>query len=364
VVAMIAILAGIVIFAFDPVRQLGTGRNAQRMSDITQINAALDQYFINNFHYPPSVPTTALKEICDTGTASSTHDLDCTDLVDLSVLVPDYLVAIPRDPTGENNYEIMKDGSEKIILTAPDAENDAFVAIGTSTPEGGEEVEDPIVAGLREGLVAYYPLDGDTNDYKGSNDLVIQGDVSSTEDAILGSAYNLNGGYLEAENGSLLNNYSAATFCGWVKLSNLSQYTGIFNTRNDAGDPFFSIQQDVTYRNQVFFWFVKDGEYSQAQNGDYVGNIDAGSFYHICGTWDGSTGRVKIYSNGDYVDLGYHSGVIGTLGSALTDLYIGYNGEGVSYGVFDDVAIWNRALEDSEISDLYNENNGRSLLVN
>jgi hypothetical protein len=254
----------------------------------------------------------------------------------------------------------MKDSNSRLVLEAPQAELGEFIAIGaTASSTGGA------LGTLLDGLVAYYPLDSDTDDYIGSNDLVIQGSVSPSEDSVLGTAYSLEGGYLEAENGDFLNNFSAATFCGWVKLSSLSQYTGIFNTRNDAGDPFFSIQQDVTDRKQVFFWFVKGGEYSQAQSGDYVGNIDAdGNFYYICGTWDGDTGQVKIYSNGLYSDLYYNNaGAIGAL-SGLTDLYIGYNGEGVSYGIFDEVGIWDRVLSADEISELYNGGDGLSLLVN
>jgi prepilin-type N-terminal cleavage/methylation domain-containing protein len=152
VMGMIAIIAGIVVVAINPARQLKLAHNSQRMSDLSQINDALDQYFINNFHFPTTIPTTTLKEVCDTGATPAPSGMACTDLVDLSELVPDYLAAIPSDPSGEvvafldkiipkayaltggNGYKIMKDASEKIVLTAPNAELEAFIAIGTSTP--------------------------------------------------------------------------------------------------------------------------------------------------------------------------------------------------------------------------------------
>ena len=45
VVGIIAILAGIVIIAINPSRQLAQVRNSQRISDIKQINNAMIQYY-------------------------------------------------------------------------------------------------------------------------------------------------------------------------------------------------------------------------------------------------------------------------------------------------------------------------------
>ena len=48
VVGIISILAGIVIVAINPSKQLATVRNAERKSDIKQIDSALTQYYIDN----------------------------------------------------------------------------------------------------------------------------------------------------------------------------------------------------------------------------------------------------------------------------------------------------------------------------
>ena len=156
VVGIIAILAGIVIVAINPSKQLATVRNTQRKSDIKQIDSAVQQYYIDHNRYPSSI-TTSLTEICDTGSvASTTQAVDttpCGSLVNLSPLVPTYLVAIPKDPQGAlpavslldkilptafaaiggNGYEVMKSSSNKIITVAAKAELNQVVAIGTST---------------------------------------------------------------------------------------------------------------------------------------------------------------------------------------------------------------------------------------
>ncbi len=73
VIGIIAILAGIVIVAINPSKQLATVRNTERRSDIKQLNSALTQYYIDHTTYPSSVNSlNTLTEVCDTGTLSTT----------------------------------------------------------------------------------------------------------------------------------------------------------------------------------------------------------------------------------------------------------------------------------------------------
>ena len=66
VVAIIAILAGIVIVAINPAKQLGNARDSQRKSDISNIYKAVNQYLIDHGQIPTTI-TTTLTPICDTG---------------------------------------------------------------------------------------------------------------------------------------------------------------------------------------------------------------------------------------------------------------------------------------------------------
>jgi len=150
VVAIIAVLAGIVVVAINPGKQLATVRNTERTFNLSEIHKAMQQYFIDHYTYPAATPTT-LTEICNTGSNSTSTGIDCTGLIDLSPLVPTYLTSIPVDPQGStlsfiNNlipkvyattngtgYKVMKDTNNKIVLTAPQAELSAFIAIGTTT---------------------------------------------------------------------------------------------------------------------------------------------------------------------------------------------------------------------------------------
>ncbi len=126
VVAIIAALAGIVIFAINPGKQLADTRDAERGTDANTILNAVYQYSIdNNGDLPEGIEETA-GEICKEGMDPDDDDCD----VDISVLTDNetYLVALPEDPTNPADsdgigYEIAKTAHGRIVVTAPNAEN-------------------------------------------------------------------------------------------------------------------------------------------------------------------------------------------------------------------------------------------------
>ncbi len=128
VVATIAILAGIVILAINPSKQLGEARNAQRRADINTILNAVYQYSLDHNGSLPSSITTTATEICKTGGT-------CTGLISLSDLTTSetYLTAIPSDPSGGCNtngvcYRIMKTSNGRVTVSAPGAEQGATIS--------------------------------------------------------------------------------------------------------------------------------------------------------------------------------------------------------------------------------------------
>jgi prepilin-type N-terminal cleavage/methylation domain-containing protein len=128
VVAAIAILAGIVILAINPGKQLGDTRNAQRRADVTTVLNAVYQYYIDTGHLPTTVPTSTAAEICRVAPCG-------TGTVDLSVLTADeeYLTAIPADPiTGTTNgagYTIFHSTNNRVTVAAPGAEQGQTISV-------------------------------------------------------------------------------------------------------------------------------------------------------------------------------------------------------------------------------------------
>lgn len=130
VVAAIGILAGIVIIAINPGKQLGDTRNAQRRVDVNTILNAVYQYSLdNNGSLPTAITTTATGICLDTGT--------CTSLVELSGdLTPTYIVSMPVDPSvtatagATTGYTISKNATTgRVTVSAPNAENSATISI-------------------------------------------------------------------------------------------------------------------------------------------------------------------------------------------------------------------------------------------
>ena len=133
VVALIAILATITIIAINPAKNFRDTRNAQRSSDVMQILNAVTQYTSEEGHTLgdlgtiPTCPTTGLPTV-NIGTGEGLINLGAK-------LVPDYLVAIPKDPvatvgTDENTgYAICQKTEGGRIQVSATAEGDKIISV-------------------------------------------------------------------------------------------------------------------------------------------------------------------------------------------------------------------------------------------
>ena len=127
VVAAVSILAGIVIVALNPSKQLADTRNAQRRVDVNTILNGIYQYSIDNGAIPATITTTATP-ICKTGGV-------CTGLIDLVSLTASgtYLVSIPFDPTtstvNSTGYNVSKNVNGRVNVNAPSAESGATISV-------------------------------------------------------------------------------------------------------------------------------------------------------------------------------------------------------------------------------------------
>ena len=140
VVAIIAILAGIVILALNPGKQLGDARDAQRSADVNTILNSIYQYAIdNNGNLPAGIDAVGGSSQVF-GTAATGADTTCTATttvaaaVDLSAtLIPTYIVAVPADPTtgtaANTDYYINRDANGRLTVGACDPEQASAISV-------------------------------------------------------------------------------------------------------------------------------------------------------------------------------------------------------------------------------------------
>jgi type IV pilus assembly protein PilA len=119
VVGIIAILAGIVILAINPTKQLGDTRNAQRRADVLTILNAVYQYSLD--HHGDLSTINDGSELASAETCDETG----TDVINLEEALvgasSTYITAIPHDPSADDpdvasEYYVVKKDSGRIIV--------------------------------------------------------------------------------------------------------------------------------------------------------------------------------------------------------------------------------------------------------
>lgn len=222
------------------------------------------------------------------------------------------------------------------------------------------------------GLVAYYPLDANGNDLSGNgNTLISFGTpvyISNTPCPPDSACHLPNGNdYFEtpSTSWSLINNFPQGTVSFWIMLDSQyvsGHYFGIDNSfmmkqKYGVGeDMFFGIQSGTTkVRMQV------TGVFPASAGMDVIGSttLSFNTWYHVVGVWNGVTHTLYINGNmdgqisnssgisnrptPDYFSIG--SGIVG--GNGTTTFPSG------AYGKMNDVGFWNRALNSTEITTLF-----------
>ena len=227
------------------------------------------------------------------------------------------------------------------------------------------------------GLVAYYPFNGNANDMSGNGN---NGNVNGATLSIdrygnSGTAYGFNGtsNYITVANSASLNSTNK-TISLWARftvepsnatsgaMSLISKWYQLTNCNNPFNDAFILTVGKLN--NQTKF-IASTNLYSQstlASNNQLMTN----SWYNIVFTHD-VIGGGKLYVNGVLIS---NNNIGGNICTNQNNLIIGAdNNLGNLYrffnGLIDDVGIWNRALTQEEVTNLYYaDNTCQSLVIN
>lgn len=109
VIGILGILMAVVIVAVNPSRQFAQARDTQRKADLSALTSAVVQYSVD---HNGNLPTDISDNPVITTTPANVAVLD-------SYLVPDYIAAVPDDPTpGQPAYVIFLDSNNRLVASA------------------------------------------------------------------------------------------------------------------------------------------------------------------------------------------------------------------------------------------------------
>ncbi|MBN1275590.1 DUF4038 domain-containing protein [Candidatus Woesearchaeota archaeon] len=202
------------------------------------------------------------------------------------------------------------------------------------SPENDPDCEEPSI--LPEGLVSWWPLDGNAQDAAGNNHgTPSTGLTTTTQGCISGSCYLFDGDddYITLALGITL---SKGTYSFWIQrgedqaddrivLGKYGSYSRIFLRREN------SLLRLETDTNQQEFQFYSDAPTTALTNVVLVRDGD----------------RLELYLNGTYAS---YTTMIDA--SPMTFTQIGMDGRSFR-GTIDEVMVWDRALAAAEVADIH-----------
>ncbi len=283
------------------------------------------------------------------------------------------LVCEATDPDGDNLDYLweatsgsMIGSGDRVLWQAPDSTGIYVINCTVMDGHGGEDngnIEITVEIQIpTDGLIAYWPFNGGANDESGNeiNAAVVGPTLTSDRHGNINAAYAFDGlnDYLEAD-ASLLPT-AERTISLWFYANTVDNRPGLLgyggsSTRGTSWFMGLNVNGIKSFHMSCH-WLINRIDY-------YYTDPPVNEWYHWVITTDIS--GTKIYVNGleeesntTYVDNTYVNGKeigIGVIASSNGN--VPYTDGNVKYfnGTIDDIRIYNRALNESEIEALYHE---------
>ncbi len=205
------------------------------------------------------------------------------------------------------------------------------------------------------GLVGYWPFNGNANDESGNgNNGTVNGATLTTDRfGVANKAYSFNSNYISVPHNSIFNfeTNNSVTVSLWFNTTNIvgslfvQKQSGEGVTQNGFNVGLLNVNTNLAGISQKL-----PGVMSLASTPSSIINVN--NWYHFVYVFN--NGLASLYLNGQLVHSQTDPGC--TVGNSNTNLIFGYGLPSNSYyyqGKLDDIAIYNRALTQQEISNLY-----------
>ena len=216
-----------------------------------------------------------------------------------------------------------------------------------------------------DGLVAWYPLDGNGLDAgpSGLNGTEYGSVPTDSRNGEANAAILLDGeSYINLGDSPSLNPEDALTFSAWFRLDVPNAQNGLSTilgrNKNESGNRYcysFGVEQ-AEEGFELRFGLENDANGAPVLDFNAPAAINLGQWHHYVATYASTSGLMKVYLDGMFVNE-WNVGPI-AVNQILTPTLIGFyrpNGDHSFTGAIDDLGVWNRALVDDEILTLFAE---------
>lgn len=148
---------------------------------------------------------------------------------------------------------------------------------------------------------------------------------------------------------------SAVTVATWVNLSQLpASGQNYIPVGKDSSDQSYRITIGSNGKGDFVVKTTNNAWYSAGTAASFTTVLALNTWYHIVGTYDGTT--VRVYVNGALQGSGSQS-ISGSIFNSPSAVRFGYESDaaGIDYmkGKVDEVQIYNRALSSTDVMNLY-----------
>ncbi len=394
VIAILAILSAIVIFALNPARLFDNFRDSRRVTDISSINKAIvfmESWNQSGITYGTS--TNVYISLPDSSSTCSTYSLptlptgynyycsnpttykntDGTGWIPINFTVVGsnrYLSSLPIDPVNNNSffYTYYSGGSYELtaILSNPNKNSINDEGSLTSTFEIGSPNRTFNTPLQRDkNLIAFWKFDeatGSALDYSGNG---LTGTLSGPErQTTIGTNkamyYDASGTDYISTPSFAIPNTGILTIEAWMKsVINTTKRQSILGDYGWGSNSGFIWSHRLENTNNLFYWYYTGTAQSNISFLNFFQNLD-NQWIHIVTVCDYTNKTLKAYRNG--VQFGTTQNLTGTPAFPLANniKYVG-NADASSRivdGSLDEVRIYNRGLSDEEIAQHYTSTKG------
>jgi hypothetical protein len=309
--------------------------------------------------------------VASVSSASTTYTMPGIDAVITATYeaISSYTLTV-NSGSGDGNYAI----STEVDITADTAPSGMFFDRWTGDTSGIADVNDPsttltmpasdaeitaVYTYVASGLVSRYTFDMDARDTYGTNNGTLTGGASVTTDGTRGKVLSLDGtdDYVSLPSSAMAAGRSEATLSLWINPDEWVTSNTIYDEYADTNYWQFTIREDEFMTRDS-----STGTTGSRNNDLTMPSVSTGTWHHLAVVYSVSAGKKEIWYDGAISDTSDTS--IDTLTSDRDGVGIGYACDGDYYdGLIDDVRLYSRALNSTEIA-LLAETNVYTLTVN